>query len=316
MKNNIKDGQSNNEFIAPPGKCSNNKSMENTIASDSNPNGGKSESNEKEKLWSMLLTQNKNVKKDDLSSSSNQPNKVVATFMKNVVSNEKLIENEPKIQKISDIPNVSSKLIVDTTPNDGIKFIKAMGQTMQTTNNIGQKPASMTDCTNSDSDGCTDTLKKWLRINDDKSTSSLNQSVSKSDATPINFQDMIRIDTYNLPKPPQTWRTESAETKPEYNSIKPKVYPDNNEKKMYNKSGSRLFYASPNVSQYNGAPFHQNIQNKPHANQNLIYHPQPQVQQGYQVPPPPHMFNRQQIQPNFNFYQQSTSNFNKNNVSK
>lgn len=316
MSNKVTDGKSTDEYTAH-GRNSN-KTIPITSGSDSNFNAAaKSESNEKEKLWSMLLTQNQNTtnKKDLLSTTDNKPNNVVATFMKNVVSNEKLIENDTKENQMGDISNESKPATVDSIPNDGIKFIKAMGKSINASSNIIQKPSS-TDC-NSDSDGCTDTLKKWLRISSDQSTSSSIKSVSQdltNATTSINLEDMFKVDTYTLPKPPQTWRTDSVETKPQFNHVKQKMYPDANEKKLHNKSGSKLFYASPNT-QYNNsaATFHQNMHIPP-PNQNLIHHPQPKVQQRYPVPPP-HIFNRPPIQPSLNFYQQPPLNFHNNSVS-
>lgn len=296
----------------------------------SNSKASTSETNEQEKLWNMLLTQN--VAKKDVN--DDQPNAVVATFMKNVISKENAapsksnVSNDLMPQKIAENTktieqhNVTSSTDnnMSKTPNDGIKFIEAISKSMKISNNSDKSTIDGTvmwmetnESGNSDSDGCTDTLKKWLRISDDKSTDSSTKSqTDNAQTSSINVQDMFKVDTYTLPKPPQTWRTASVDQN--VHNIKQNVYKNSNEQ-IVNKSGSRLFYASSNhPQQYNGS-VQQNMQTMSQSQQqNFIYHPQPQpMQHRYPVPPP--MFNRPTMPSNPNFHHHQPPNFFYNKVS-
>lgn len=291
----------------------------------SNSKASTSETSEKEKLWSMLL--NQNVAKNDVK--NDQPNAVVTTFMKNVISKEststKNASNEMKLphQKIGEKAevieehNVTASGSMAKTPNDCIKFIEAISKSMKISNNNGDKSTidgtvmwmESNESGNSDSDGCTDTLKKWLRISDDKSTGSSTKSQKDTVQTAsINVQDMFKVDTYALPKPPQTWRTASVDQNVQH--TKQNVVHKNSNEQIVNKSGSRLFYASSNHhQQYNGS-LQQTMQMPPQSkHQNFIYHPQPQSMQHRYPVPPPMLFNRPSMPSNANFHHQPPNFF-------
>lgn len=133
--------------------------------------------------------------------------------------------------------NIDDKKLGTTTTNEVEEESKNFVVKQQTTNKISTEGTDKSDI-----------LRKLLKIENKHNEPAVIQNGSYENSTKINVSDLFRVDTMNLPKPPQNWHTEKINP----NKVVPGTMTNHNK-------GNHQFNAQPTLKPYIHHPQPNNV---------------------------------------------------------